>query len=325
MNKNSASVLLGLVGLGLAKQKFGSSARKSNKFIKMRINFDLIISNEDFSATSPSSQEILDYADGLFYSTIPEHQKGSDAWRKRYRGIDGFNKLTSDIAKMCHELDLYCEAGLDNLDPDELEWLFQEISEKVKSLNPLGNFSEYIGWSGNIGDGTPLGVWKGLSSDFSDALSLPSNIIEGVAFDKNSFFGSVTGCGITLIQPQHHIEEFDYDDQDRPIFPPEWVQSEGDYGDEGAIIGSAYIDFHFNVPKSVEHTPLLFVKVREKVDRFLDLFFAPEREGFFTRETLLNWCYKTTSVQIDDNLDIPHNIRMMFNVAKERPSELRKF
>src|SRR6056300_1725513 len=170
MNKNSASVLLGLVGLGLAKQKFGSSARKSNKFIKMRINFDLIISNEDFSATSPSSQEILDYADGLFYSTIPEHQKGSDAWRKRYRGIDGFNKLTSDIAKMCHELDLYCEAGLDNLDPDELEWLFQEISEKVKSLNPLGNFSEYIGWSGNIGDGTPLGVWKGLSSDFSDAL-----------------------------------------------------------------------------------------------------------------------------------------------------------
>jgi len=325
MNKNSASVLLGLVGLGLAKQKFGSNARKSKNFIKMRVNFDLMISNEDFSATSPGSQEILGYADILFDSIIPEHQKASDAWRKRYRGTDGFNKLTSDIAKMCHKLDLYCEAGLDNLDPDELEWLFQEICLKVKSLRPLGSFSEYIGWSGNIGDGTPLGVWQGLSIDFSDALSLPPNIIEGVAFDKNSFFGSVTGCGITLIQPQYHIEEFEYDDQDRPIFPPEWVQSEGDYGDDGAIIGSAYIDFHFNVPKSVEHTPLLFVKVRKKVDSFLGLLFAPEREGFFSRETHLNWCYKTTSVEIDDNLDIPNNIRMMFNVAKDKPSELRRF
>jgi len=325
MNKNSASVLLGLVGLGLAKQKFGSNSRKSNKFIKMRINFDLIISNEDFSATSPSSDNILGFADGLFDWTIPEHQKASDAWRKRYRGVDGFNKFTSDIAKMCHKLDLYCEAGLDNLNPDELEWLFQELFGKLKSLRPLASFSEYIGWSGNIGDGTPLAVWKGLSSDFSDALSVSPNIIEGVAFDKNSFFGSITGCGITLIQPQHHIEEFDYDDQDRPIFPPEWVQSEGDYGDDGVIIGSAYIDFNFQVPKSVEHTPLLFIKAREVINGYLDLLFAPEREGFFTRETHLNWSYKTTSIEIDDNLDIPKNIRMMFNVAKEKQSELRKF
>lgn len=326
MNKNSASVLLGLIGLGLVKQKFGSNARKTKKFIKARINFDLIVSNEDFFATSPSSQNILDYADDLFSAILPEHQKASDAWRKRYRGIDGFNKFTSDIAKMCDKLDLYCEAGLGNLEPDELEYLFQELSEKVKSLHPLASFSEYIGWSGHIGDGTPLGAWKGLSGEFSDALVLSPDIIEGVAFDKNSFFGSIAGCGITLIYPQHHIEEFHEDDHGNPIFPLDWRQAEGDDGYDGAIIGSAYIDFHFQVPDSEQQTPLLFLKANQKIHQFLGgLLFAPERDGIFTRETHLNWTYKTTSIKIEDNLDIPKNIRLMFDIAKESPSELRRF
>jgi len=323
MNKNNLSVLAGIFGLALAKQKFGSNARKSKKFIKMRVEFDFLWDVTDLREQDPSTDEIVDSVEYFFNDLLPKYQEASNAWRKRYRRNDGFNRFTSDVAKMCQRLDMFCEAGLDNLEPDELEYLFQEIFEQFKSLHPLGFFSEYIGWSGDIGDGTPLGAWVGLSKEFSDALCIPINIEEGVAFDKNGFFGSIIGSGIDAIRPVHDLD-LDYDANDIPILPPEWTFIDNNYIN-GVKIGRAYIEFYFNVPASKQQTPILFIEAKNTVESFLRGLFAGDREGLFSRETSLEYDFDITSIEIEDNLDIPQNVRTMFDLAKRKKSELRRF
>ena len=106
--------------------------------------------------------------------------------------------------------------------------------------------------------------------------------------------------------------------------PPEWPLIDNEWVD-AVKIGRAYIDFHFNVPSWEKQTPLLFMKVQKTVKAFLLNLFAGDREGIFSRHTSLEYSFDITSIEIEDNLDIPKNMRTMFDLAKKNKSELRKF
>ena len=233
-------------------------------------------------------------------------------------------KFKQDVKKICQRNEFYCEESVGPyLDPDEISYLFDELSGLAKTLSPLGYFSDYIGWSVSLGDSF-LESWTELSKEFSDALCIPRFPEQGVAFDKKGFFGSIVGSGIDVIRPVPEVEELTYDENGMPNLPPEWPLIDNEWVD-AVKIGRAYIDFHFNVPSWEKQTPLLFMKVQKTVKAFLLNLFAGDREGIFSRHTSLEYSFDITSIEIEDNLDIPKNMRTMFDLAKKNKSELRKF
>ena len=153
----------------------------------MRVEFDFWLEINNLRNYSLSTDEIVDSVEYFFTDLLPKYQLASEGWRKRYRKADGLAKFKQDVKKICQRNEFYCgESVGPYLDPDDIAHLFDELSGLAKTLSPLGYFSDYIGWSVNLGDSF-LESWTELSKEFSDALCIPRFPEQGVAFDKKVF------------------------------------------------------------------------------------------------------------------------------------------